>query len=58
MVEEKLYEGTAGGVADQDGRRLELADDRLEMLDDRRHRQRCDRRSVGIERLDLDFEPG
>ena len=38
VVEEELHESPAGRVTDQDGRRLELADDRLEMLDDRRHR--------------------
>ena len=38
------------------GGAVELADDRLEVLDDLRHRHGLDRRRVGVERLDLDLE--
>jgi hypothetical protein len=44
VVEQDLGEHAAGGVADDDRRRFELADDRLEALDDRRDRQR----SIGV----------
>ena len=37
---------------------VELADHRLEVLDDLRHGHRLDRRRVGVERLDLDLEAG
>src|SRR6185503_914939 len=46
----------AGRVTDQDRRRLELADDAFQPLDDRRHGELLDRRRVGVERLDLDVE--
>jgi hypothetical protein len=45
-------------VADDDRRRVEFADNRLEVLDDRRDRHALDRRGVGVQRLDLDLEPG
>jgi hypothetical protein len=34
MIEQDLHERAARGVTDQDGRRRELADQRLEMFDD------------------------
>ena len=40
------------------GGRVEAADDRLEVLDDLRHGDLLDRRRVGVQRLDLDLEPG
>ena len=58
MIQEDLREHSAGGVPDQDGRRLHFANDRLEVLDDLRHSDRLDRRRVGVQGLDLDLEPG
>ena len=37
---------------------IEIADDPLEVLDARRDRHALDRRGVGVQRLDLDIEPG
>ena len=58
VVEQDLREHAAGRVAHDDRRRVERADDGLEVLDDLRHRHRLDRGRVGVERLDLDLEAG
>ena len=57
MIEQDLCEHTAGGVAHQDGGRLQLSDHALEMLDDRGNCQLLDRRRIRSERLNLDLEP-
>jgi hypothetical protein len=58
VIEEDLREHATGRVPDEDRRCVQAADDRLEVFDERRHRQLLDRRRVGVERLDLDLEPG
>jgi hypothetical protein len=45
-------------VADEDRRGVELGDDGLQVLDDRRDGDLRDRRRVGAERLHLDLEAG
>jgi hypothetical protein len=57
-VEQQLGEDAPGRVADDDRRRRERLDDAFLVLDDRRDRQVQDRRRVGVERLDVDLEPG
>lgn len=58
MVEEDLDERAAGGVADQDGRRVELADHRLEVRDYLWDRHPLNGGRVLVERLDLDLVAG
>lgn len=57
VVEEDLRERATGRVADDDRRGVQLADHRLEVVDDGRHGQFQDRCRVGVQRLDLDLEP-
>jgi len=56
-IQEDLRKGASGGVADENGRRLDPADDRLEMGDDLRDGQLLNRCRVGVERLHLHLEP-
>jgi hypothetical protein len=58
VVQKNLHERSAGGMTDQDGRGLQPADDPLQKLDDRGHRQRLDRRRILVERFHLDLEAG
>ena len=57
-IHQQLHEDATGRMTRSDRRRLDLRDDRLQMLDDRRYREVLDGRRVRIQRLDLHLEAG
>src|SRR6266567_7422423 len=54
-VEQNLRDQATKGMADDDGRPVQLPDDRLIVIDNLRHSQRCDWGRIAPEFVDVDI---